>query len=91
MKYEIIRTTQFKKDYKTISKRGYDMSKLKEVIMMLADGKTLPEKYKDHQLTGNFKNFRECHIAPDWLLIYKIENDLLILIVERTGSHCDLF
>jgi mRNA interferase YafQ len=84
-------TKQFKKDYNTIKKRGYDLSLLEEVLAFLINGKELPNKYKDHQLAGNFKGYRECHILPDWLLIYKIEEDVLILTLTRTGTHSDLF
>ena len=87
MKYEIERTLQFKKDYKLAEKQGLDLNKLKEIITLLADGYPLPPKNKDHQLKGNYKGYRECHIEPDWLLIYKIQNDMLILTLVRTGSH----
>lgn len=93
MKYEIRRTTQFKKDYQTIQKRGYDTSKLVEVIQLLVDGASLPEKYKDHPLRNSkeFKNCRELHIEPNWLLVYKYSNDNVILYMVRTGTHSDLF
>lgn len=81
----------FKKDYKRIKKRGRNIEKLKHVIELLASGQKLDQKYRDHELTGNYKNFRECHIEPDWLLIYQIENEELILILSRTGTHSDLF
>lgn len=87
IKYE----TTFKKDFKRIVKRGYDIRLLEEVIGMLAKGQTLPEKYRDHNLIGNYADCRECHITPDWLLIYKISNDELILYLTRTGTHSDLF
>jgi len=90
MKYEIERTPQFKKDYKLAEKQGLDLNKLKEVITLLANGDPLPPKNKDHQLKGNFKGYRECHIEPDWLLIYKIQDDMLILTLVRTGSHSKL-
>lgn len=80
----------FKKDYKRIKKRGRNIEKLKHVIELLASGQKLDQKYRDHELTGNYKNFRECHIEPDWLLIYQIENEELILILSRTGTHSDL-
>ena len=67
------------------------MQDLQEVITILASGQSLPEKYKDHQLIGNYTGYRECHIAPDWLLIYKIEEDILLLTLTRTGTHTDLF
>ena len=87
IKYE----TTFKKDYKRIVKRGYNIQLLEEVIEILASGQRLPEKYKDHILTGNYSDCRECHITPDWLLIYKISNHELILFLTRTGTHSDLF
>ena len=91
MKYQIEMSTRFKKDYKLAQKRGYDISLLKEVIGILASGEQLPEKYYDHPLTGDYKGCRECHILPDWLLIYRVEKDLLILGLTRTGTHSDLF
>ena len=91
MKYDIIRTSQFKRDYKLIKKRGYDLSLLSEVIGFLAEGEPLPEKYKDHALTGNWAGHRDCHILNDWLLIYRIEDDELVLVLSRTGTHSDVF
>lgn len=91
MKYEIIRTSQFKKDYKTAVRRGLRIDHLKQVITLLADGQTLPESYRDHALKGDYAGYRECHIGPDWLLVYKIAEELLILTLYRTGSHSDLF
>lgn len=70
----------FKKDYKRIVKRGYDIALLENVIRMLADGETLPAKYRDHTLTGNYSGFRECHITPDWLLIYEVRESELIFV-----------
>ena len=90
MKYKIIRTARFKKNAKLMQKRGHDMTELNEVIMILAQDKKLPDKYKDHALIGNYQGYRECHIKPDWLLIYKIKNDSLCLVLYRTGSHSDL-
>lgn len=86
-------TGQFKKDYKLAVKRGCDPDKLSEVITMLVNEQPLPEKYRDHVLVNsrNYKNMRECHIEPDWLLVYKIEQEILILKLIRTGSHSDLF
>ena len=83
-------TTQFKKDYKLAKKRGYDISLLEEVIDKLLREIPLEEKYKDHALIGNYLGFRECHIQSDWLLIYAINHDELILTVSRTGTHSDL-
>ena len=83
--------TAFKRDYKRIVKRGYDTRLLEKVIEMLAEQKPLPEKFRDHDLTGKYKGCRECHILPDWLLVYEVNNDELILYLIRTGSHSDLF
>lgn len=91
MKYEVERTPTFKKDFKLAQKQGLDLNKLKEIITLLANGEPLPPKNKDHQLKGNYKGHRECHIEPDWLLIYKIQDDMLILTLVRTGSHSKLF
>ena len=84
---------QFKKDYKLAIKRGCDIQELMEVVSLLAAEKTLPEKYRDHALenTRDYQNMRECHIRPNWLLIYKIIEDRLLLKLIRTGSHSDLF
>lgn len=84
-------TSQFKKDYKTAEKRGLKLQLLHEVIAQLANGKTLPAQYRDHPLTGNWANFRECHIRPDWLLVYHLDGDVLVLTLTRTGSHSDIF
>lgn len=83
--------TKFKRDLKLVKKRGYDPEKLKKVIQMLANEEPLPPKYRDHSLSGNYSDFRECHIQPDWLLIYRIEADMLTLALSRTGTHSDLF
>ena len=91
MKYTLKPTTQFKKDLKLVQKRGLKIELLSEVLTMLADGETLPEKYRDHSLSGNYSHCRECHIQPDWLLIYEYVHDTLILYLTRTGSHSDLF
>ena len=86
-------TNQFKKDYKLAVKRGCDIEELTNVISMLANEQVLPEKYRDHLLENskNYKDMRECHIKPDWLLVYKIFDDILVLRLIRTGSHSDLF
>ena len=89
--YAVKPTTKFQKDLKRIQKRGYDLSLLTAVIKTLAAGQPLPEKNKDHPLSGNFAGCRECHITPDWLLIYEIANEELILYLTRTGTHSDLF
>lgn len=76
---------------KSVIKRGYNIDLLGVVVDTLADGKELPSKYKDHALIGNYKGCRECHITPDWLLIYEVDGDELFLYLTRTGSHSDLF
>lgn len=87
----IFYTSQFKKDYKKAKKQGRDLEKLKKVLSILQVEQSLPESYRDHSLTGNYTGFRECHISPDWLLVYKIDNNQLILTLARLGSHSDLF
>ena len=81
----------FKKDLKRIERRGYNPDLLRTTVSFLAEQKTLPEKYKDHRLTGDYTGYRECHITPDWLLVYRIDRDQLILVLTRTGTHSDLF
>lgn len=83
--------TLFKKDFKRIKKRGYDISRLEKIVELLANEVPLPEQFKDHNLSGNYNGFRECHIAPDWLLIYQVNNNELVLVLSRTGPHSDLF
>ena len=90
-KYIVKTTTQFKKDFKLAVKRGKKIELLREVITTLAMGESLPEKNKDHALTGNWSGHRECHILPDWLLVYRLEDEVLILTLIRTGTHRDLF
>ena len=87
----LITTTQFKKDLKRIRKRCLDLNSLKFVLDTLQKQEALPLKYRDHALVGNYRGFRECHIESDWLLIYTISNEKLILTAVRTGSHSDLF
>lgn len=86
-------TSQFKRDYKLAIIRGCNPSKLEEVVTLLQAEKPLPERFRDHDLTNsrNYKDMRECHIEPDWLLVYKVYRDILILKLIRTGSHSDLF
>ena len=84
-------SSKFKKDFKVIVKRGYDISLFEEVLYLLREENALPEKYSDHALKGDYTGHRECHITPDWLLIYKKENDMITLTLTRTGSHSDLF
>ena len=90
-KYIVKYTTQFKKDYKLAMRRGLNMQLLQEVITKLAMGEMLDSSYKDHALTGKWIGHRECHIQPDWLLIYHINKDILVLTLSRTGTHSDLF
>ncbi len=89
--YKIVYTNRMKKDAKQMKKRGKDMNKLVYVLSLLASGTSLPPQYKDHCLSGNLRDFRECHIEPDWLLMYQIYEDMLILSATATGSHADLF
>lgn len=89
--YNIVYTIRMKHDAKLMKKRGKDMNKLITVLNLLAAGNPLPENYRDHQLTGNLNDFRECHIEPDWLLMYQIFNNELILSATATGTHSDLF
>ncbi len=90
-KYRIVQTEVFKKDLKRAIKRGYNIELLGSVIDTLAKGELPPPKYKDHSLIGNYQGCRECHLNPDWLLIYEIANGELILYLIRTGTHSDLF
>ncbi len=89
--YNIRPSVKFQKDLKRIQKRGYDIALLTNVLKLLANGEPLPVKHRDHNLTGNYKGCRECHITPDWLLIYEISDSDVILYLTRTGSHSDLF
>ena len=91
MSRDIVWTSQFKKDYKLAMKRNLDMTFIDDCIRKLANREELPPKFRDHDLTGNWSGHRECHIKPDWLLIYRIEDNDLILVLTRTGSHSDLF
>ena len=91
MKLDIVWTSQFKKDYKQAMKRRLDISLLDDIIRALSCGETLPKRNKDHSLSGNWAGHRECHILPDWLLIYRIEDNVLVLTLSRTGTHSDLF
>lgn len=88
---DLVTTTQFRKDLKQIRKRGYDLSKLDSILQKLLAGEPLQAKHRDHDLTGDYKGFRECHIEPDWLLVYAIDKGKLILTASRTGTHSDLF
>lgn len=84
-------STKFKKDYKTLMKRGYHSQLLQDVLTILCNEQPLPPQYKDHTLIGNYEGHRECHITSDWLLIYKVEQEILTLSLTRTGTHSDLF
>jgi mRNA interferase YafQ len=86
---EIVRSVQFKRDVKLLQKRGKDMSKLRELVLLLSEAAPLPPRYKDHPLSGKWKHHRDSHIEPDWLLLYKIDDNDLYLV--RTGTHADLF
>ncbi len=90
MRYEVKWTSQFKKDFKKLNKSAEDIKRFKAVIEMLAEGQPLPQEYHDHKLIGNYIGVRECHIRPDWLLIYKHYDDVLVLQLMRTGSHSKL-
>ena len=89
--YTVKPTSAFRKDYKLALRRGLDIKLLEDVITILAMGGKLPAENRDHELTGSWKGHRECHIRPDWLLIYSIEDNVLVLILSRTGTHSDLF
>ena len=91
IRYTVKPTSRFKKDLKRISLQGLDTNELMQVVERLASGDFLEEKYRDHALGGEFKGCRECHIHPDWLLIYEIDKDVLFLYLTRTGSHSELF
>lgn len=88
---DIVVSNRFKKDLKLAIRRGYRMDLMEEVVNTLAANEKLASKYKDHELTGNYKGLRECHITPDWLLVYQIIDDELVLYLARTGTHSDLF
>ena len=87
----IVYHSQFKKDYKRALKRGCDPQLLSDIVAKLANEEPLPAKNRDHALTGNYKGMRECHIQPDWLLVYQVREEELVLALVRTGSHSDLF
>ena len=91
MKYTVRRTKKFRKELKKMLRRGADLDKLETVVNILAAGETLPPQYHDHALTGDLEGTRDCHITPDWLLLYTIQDDVLVLVLTRTGSHGDLF
>lgn len=90
-KYKVAASATFRKEYKLAKKRGHNMKLLDDLIRALARGEKLPDKHKDHLLRGKWGGHRECHIQPDWLLIYRIEDDVLVLTLIHTGTHRDLF
>ena len=91
MNLKIIWTNQFKKDYKKAIRRRKNIKLLDDIIRSLSRGETLPQKNKDHALSGDWIGHRECHIQPDWLLVYRIEDNVLVLTLARTGTHSDIF
>jgi mRNA interferase YafQ len=91
MKYRIRKTVRYKKSLKKMLKRGKDIKKISAVVRMLAMGETLPPKYRDHALSGDLDGLRDCHIETDWLLLYYIEHNVLVLTLSDTGTHSDLF
>lgn len=91
MMLDLYFSTRFKKDYKKMVKRGCNPILLEEVIDLLRQQLPLPSKNRDHELSGNYEGYRECHLSPDWLLVYKVDQGELILVLARTGTHSDLF
>ena len=91
MKYEVKFTNQFKRDLRLAKKQGKDIDKLFDVINMIAEGRKLDEKYRDHNLSGDYDGCRECHVEPDWLLVYELIDDVLVLMLYRIGTHSELF
>jgi len=91
MNLDIVWTSQFKKDYKLAMKRGQNINLLDNIIRLLAKGELLPKTNRDHALSGNWVGHRECHIQSDWLLVYRVDDDILVLTLTRTGTHSDLF
>jgi mRNA interferase YafQ len=90
-KYRVAYTNVFKRQRKALIARGYDISLLDDTIKVLANGEALPERFRDHALQGERKGYRDCHVRPDWVLIYRIDNDVLTLLLSETGTHADLF
>lgn len=91
MKYEVKFTNQFRRDLKLAKKQGKDIDKLFDVISTIAEGRKLAEKYRDHGLSGDYAGCRECHVEPDWLLIYEVMDNILVLMIYRAGTHSELF
>ncbi len=90
-KYDLVLSGRFKKDLKKSIKRNVDISELNTVVEILLAGEKLPERFQDHGLSGNWTGHRECHIKPDWLLVYYIQDDMSVLTLTRTGTHSDLY
>ncbi len=88
---DVVLSNRFKRDLKLAEKRGYNLELLNEIVDKLANREVLPVKNRDHELSGEYAGFRECHIQPDWLLVYRIDDDELYLFLSRTGTHADLF
>lgn len=91
MKYEVKFTSQFKRDLKLAKKQGKNIDKLFDVISIIAEGKKLDQKYRDHNLGGDYVGCRECHVEPDWLLVYEVMDNVLVLMIYRVGTHSELF
>lgn len=91
MIYEVKFTNQFKRDLKLAKKQGKNIDKLFDVISTIAEGKKLDEKYRDHNLSGDYAGCRECHVEPDWLLVYEVMGNVLVLMIYRVGTHSELF
>jgi mRNA interferase YafQ len=89
-RYEVVQTSKFRKDYARLKKRGYDMSRLQNIVNAIARGETLPERCQDHPLQGDRRGYRDCHIQSDWVLIYKIDDNVLTLVLAETGTHSDI-
>lgn len=89
--YRVIPTNRFKKNLRQMARRGYNLELIKEVIIKLKDGEELEAKHRDHALSGNYSDYRECHIQTDWLLIYRVQGNIMTLTLTRTGTHSDLF
>lgn len=89
--YDVWMSPRYRRELRRMVRRGYDPEKMEAVVDMLASGAPLPERYQDHPLRGKWQGFRECHVSPDWLLVYRIEFEKLILALTRTGTHDDLF
>lgn len=91
MKYKVVMSNQFRKDLRLAAKRGKNIDKINKIIKALANGGTLDLKYRDHTITGEYSGLRECHIEPDWLLVYQIDEGMVMLLLSRSGTHSDLF